>query len=198
RPVRGRGLRAVAGARDAVVPLFADLRARHAGTAGWPHVRTRRHGGDRGWLLLIVTQIPGAARAVRSYDRYARERLQEHPDSDFVVGLKVFPSLSSPPTPLSLTNDLGLADSIGAGALAVYFTPKGASAETLDSVEHVLEDVRGSRRVIAALDLSDEHRVPPAEREAYLRDRVADVERIARRLHPDFVVPVVDPNGTAV
>jgi len=151
-----------------------------------------------GWLLLIVTQIPGAARAVRSYDRYARERLQEHPDSDFVVGLKVFPSLSSPPTPLSLTNDLGLADSIGAGALAVYFTPKGASAETLDSVEHVLEDVRGSRRVIAALDLSDEHRVPPAEREAYLRDRVADVERIARRLHPDFVVPVVDPNGTAV
>src|SRR6185312_1998353 len=41
RPVRGRGLRAVAGARDAVVPLFADLRARHAGTAGWPHVRTR-------------------------------------------------------------------------------------------------------------------------------------------------------------
>src|SRR6185312_10109780 len=129
-----------------------------------------------GWLLLIVTQIP---RAARSYDRYARERLQEHPDSDFVVGLKVFPSLSNPPTPLSLTNDLGLADSIGAGALAVYFTPKGASAETLDSVEHVLEDVRGSRRVIAALDLSDEHRVPPAEREAYLRDRVADVERIA-------------------
>src|SRR6185312_4970001 len=36
-----------------------------------------------------------------------------------------------------------------------------------------------------------------AERESYLRDRVADVERIARRLHPDFVVPVIDPNGAA-
>lgn len=177
------------------VPVFAPV------TPGRPNGRMLVRGVmalvAAAWLLLIVTQVPSAARAVRSYDRYARQRLQEHPDSDFVVGLKVFPTLTDPPTPLSLTNDLGLADSIGAGALTIYFTPNGASAATLDSVEHVMDDVRGSRRVIAALDLSEERRVPPAAREAYLRDRVADVERIARRLHPDFVVPVVDPNGAA-
>jgi hypothetical protein len=177
------------------VPVFAPV------TQGRPNARMLVRGVmalvAAGWLLLIVSQVPPAARAVRSYDRYARQRLQEHPDSDFVVGLKVFPTLSDPPTPVSLTNDLGLADSIGAGALTIYFTPAGASAATLDSVSHVMDDVRGSRRVIAALDLSAEHRVSPGALAPYLRDRVADVERIARRLHPDFVVPVVDPVGAA-
>ena len=177
------------------VPVFAPV------TQGRPNARMLVRGVmalvAAGWLLLIVSQVPPAARAVRSYDRYARQRLQEHPDSDFVVGLKVFPTLSDPPTPVSLTNDLGLADSIGAGALTIYFTPAGASAATLDSVSHVMDDVRGSRRVIAALDLSAEHRVSPGALAPYLRDRVADVERIARRLHPDFVVPVVDPTGAA-
>ncbi|HEY7895103.1 MAG TPA: hypothetical protein VIC24_09410 [Gemmatimonadaceae bacterium] len=177
------------------LPIFAPV------TPGRPNGRMLVRGTmallAAAWTVLIVLQVPSAARAVHSYDRYARERLQEHPDSDFVVGVKVFPTLSDPPTPVSLTSDLGLADSIGAGALTMYFTPKGASAATLDSVEHVMDDVRGTRRVIAALDLSDERPVPVAERESYLRARVADVERIARRLHPDFVVPVIDPNGAA-
>ncbi|MGH7648523.1 MAG: hypothetical protein ACREND_10425, partial [Gemmatimonadaceae bacterium] len=177
------------------LPIFAPV------TPGRPNGRMLVRGAmallAAAWTIVIVTQVPSAARAVRSYDRYARERLQEHPDSDFVVGVKVFPSLSDPPTPVSLTSDLGLADSIGAGALTIYFTPRGASAATIDSVEHVMDDVRGSRRIIAALDLSDERTVPAAERQAYLRDRLADVERIARRLHPDLLVPVIDPNGAA-
>lgn len=177
------------------LPIFAPV------TPGRPNGRMLVRGTmallAAAWTVLIVLQVPSAARAVRSYDRYARQRLQEHPDSDFVVGVKVFPTLSDPPTPVSLSSDLGLADSIGAGALTIYFTPRGASATTLDSVEHVMDDVRGTRRVIAALDLSDERPVLPAERESYLRERVANVERIARRLHPDFVVPVIDPNGAA-
>ncbi|HKV52547.1 MAG TPA: hypothetical protein VJO52_15235 [Gemmatimonadaceae bacterium] len=178
------------------LPIFAPV------TPGRPNARMLVRGAmaflAAAWTALIVLQIPSAARAVHSYDRYARERLQEHPDSDFVVGVKVFPTLSEPPTPVSLTSDLGLADSIGAGALTIYFTPKGASAATLDSVAHVMDDVRGTRRVIAVLDLSGERPVRAVERESYLRERVADVERIARRLHPDFVVPVIDPNGAAV
>lgn len=177
------------------LPIFAPV------TPGRPNGRMVVRGAmallAAAWTVLIVLQVPSAARAVRSYDRYARERLQEHPDSDFVVGVKVFPTLSDPPTPVSLASDLGLADSIGAGAITIYFAPRGANAATLDSVEHVMDDVRGTRRVIAALDLSDERMVPVAQREAYLHERVADVERIARRLQPDYLVPVVDPNGGA-
>lgn len=177
------------------LPIFAPV------TPGRPNGRMLVRGTmallAAAWTVLIVLQVPSAARAIHSYDRYARERLQEHPDSDFVVGVKVFPTLSEPPAPVSLASDLGLADSIGAGALTVYFTPRGATAATLDSVDHVMDDVRGTRRVIAALDLSGEQPVRAAERESYLRERVADVERIARRLHPDFVVPVIDPNGAA-
>ncbi len=149
------------------------------------------------WAVSLLANIAPGARAVRSYDRYARERLQERPDSDFVIGLKVFPSLSAPPAPISVSSDLSLADSVGPGALSVYVTPEGTMAATLDSLAHVLDDVRTDKVLVVALDLSREKGVPPSAQAAYLRDRVADVARIERHLHPEMLVPVVDPAGAA-
>jgi hypothetical protein len=149
------------------------------------------------WGTLIVTQIPAALRAVRSYDRYATARLQERPDSGFAVGLKVFPTLTGAPSPLALQNDLSLADSVGAGALSLYLAPRAIAGAVLDSLSHALEDARTNRRLIVALDLGAEPALPPGEAARYFRRRVADLQQIARRLHPDYLVPAIDPVGSA-
>lgn len=149
------------------------------------------------WGALILVYLPAGARAVRSYARYVDDRLQERPDSDFTIGLKIFPVVTSAPASLALRSDLALADSIGAGALSIYVTPEGATNAVLDSVAHSVEDSRAGRRLIAALDLSHARAVPPGARDAYLRARVTDIQRIVRRLQPDLLVPVVDPNGAA-
>ncbi|MDQ3812111.1 MAG: hypothetical protein M3336_17660, partial [Chloroflexota bacterium] len=151
------------------------------------------------WAALIVVAFPKATRAVRSYARYAGERLQERPRGDFLIGLKIFPTLSDGPPPLGLKSDLALADSLGVAAISVYVAPDGASRRALDSLAHSLDEQRrGGKRLIVALDFTPTQWArPDAAAEPYLRARRGDVERIARRLRPDYLVPVVDPNGTA-
>jgi hypothetical protein len=149
------------------------------------------------WGTLIILAVPSSTRAVRSYTRYATERLQERPDSDFVVGLKVFPTRAPDVPPTLVHNDLALADSMGARALSIYLAPRGATTSALDILAREIDLARGDKRIIVALDLSREPIAPTSTRARFLRDRVGDAERIARVLRPDYVVPVVDPNGAA-
>ena len=62
------------------------------------------------WVAIIILDVPVATSAVRSYSAYTNERLTERADSDFAIGLKIFPTLTSGPPPLALENDLDLAD----------------------------------------------------------------------------------------
>jgi hypothetical protein len=148
------------------------------------------------WGTLVTVDVPAATRAVRSYTRYAGERLQERPDSNFAVGVKVFPTLSAEVPASVVQNDLALADSMRAGALSVYLAPRGTTPGALDALARAIDLARGDKRLIVALDLSREP-VSPSARARFLHDRVADVERIAHALRPDYVVPVVDPTGAA-
>jgi len=61
---------------------------------------------------LVVIELPGAFEAINSYAVHANDKLQEHPDGDFRIGLKVFPDLRSGPPPVSISNDLELADTL--------------------------------------------------------------------------------------
>ena len=149
------------------------------------------------WGTLIVLDVPAAAIAVRSYASHGTLPIQERADSDFAVGLKILPTLDGGPPPLALERDLGLADSLGVGALSIYLTPDGASGAVLDSLERTLDAERGDKLLLVALDLSGEPPLALTQRESYFAARAADLERIVTRLHPDFVVPVVDPNGAA-
>ncbi|HXT47573.1 MAG TPA: hypothetical protein VN717_02980 [Gemmatimonadaceae bacterium] len=149
------------------------------------------------WVTLIILDVPVATRAVTSYSRYTNERLTERADSDFAIGLKIFPTITSGPPPLALDNDLDLADTIGAQALSVYIAPAGTSNASLDSLAHSLADQRGDRQLFVALDLSGQHRPAASRQAAYFDDRAADIARIIRELHPDVIVPVIDPNGAA-
>ena len=177
------------------VPIVAPPTAgrRGAGTV----LRSAVAGLAAAWVAIIIVDVPVATSAVRSYSAYTNERLTERADSDFAIGLKIFPTLTSGPPPLALENDLDLADTVGAQALSVYLAPSGTSNLSLDSLAHSLADQRGDRQLFIALDLSHERKPAPAQQAAYFEARVGDLNRIVNVLHPDFIVPAIDPNGAA-
>lgn len=151
------------------------------------------------WSALTLVEIRTGLRAIQSYSVYAGDALQERPAGDFVVGLSVFPPLTAPPTPAVLRQDLDLADSLGVGALHIAVTPEGAARATLDSLARALEDRRrAGTRLIVSIGFPFDVRTlagrpVPFDTEARLRA----VERVARRLRPDYLLPVLEPYGAA-
>jgi hypothetical protein len=149
------------------------------------------------WAAIIILDVPAATGAVRSYAGYTNERLTERADSDFAIGLKIFPTLAGSAPPLAIESDLDLADTVGAQALSIYLSPSGTSNTSLDSLAHTLADERGDRQLLIALDLGHESRPAASKQAAYFNARIGDLARVVRVLHPDFIVPAIDPNGAA-
>jgi hypothetical protein len=150
------------------------------------------------WSALTVAEYVPALRAVGSYRAYAGERLQERPAGDFAVGIKVFPELAGPPPALAVRGDLALVDSVGPDALMVVLEPEGTQLAALDSLARTLESFRereGALLIVSlgyGADAGDRYRQSPA---AFTRQRLADVDRVARRLRPDYLLPAEEPYG---
>ena len=146
---------------------------------------------------LILISMPNAFQTTKSYSHYAKEQLQEHPDGDFDIGIKVLPDLRGPPPPLALDRDISLVDSLGVDAVSMIIDPEGAKLASLDSIARSVDDRRGdSALIIISLgypkDAERQFLKSPSD---YTRERIADVDRIARRLRPDILIPAVDPYG---
>lgn len=144
---------------------------------------------------LILLEMPNAFNTAKSYTRYSKEQLQEHPDGDFDIGLKVLPDLRGSPPPLALDRDISLADSLGVDAVSIVIDPEGAKLASLDSIARMVDDRRAdSILIIVALgypkDAELRFRKSPSD---YTKERIADIDRIARRLRPDIIIPAVDP-----
>jgi hypothetical protein len=148
-----------------------------------------------GFAVVFVAELPGALIAVRSYNSYAQDRLQERPRGDFTIGLRVLPALNDAPPPLALRNDMALVDSVGVGAISVVIDPSGARLAALDSLARSVEDERrDSVLLIVAVGYDrDEGEAFRRSPNAYMRTRLAAVDRIVRRLRPDIVLPARDP-----
>ena len=78
---------------------------------------------------LVVVELPGAFAGIKSYAVHDTDKLQEHPEGDFKIGLKIFPDLRSGPPPLAITNDLALADTLDVDAAAELMVEDGATLE---------------------------------------------------------------------
>lgn len=101
---------------------------------------------------LVLIEMPGAFETMRSYKKYAKEQLQEHPEGDFELGLKIFPDLDGPPPPLALEQDAKLADSLGLDAVSIVVGARGARLSSLDSIAGTVDVRRAdSVRIIIAL-----------------------------------------------
>ena len=151
------------------------------------------------WSLLTVAEYVPALRAVGSYTGYAGERLQERPAGDFAVGVKVFPALDGPPPALAVRGDLALIDSVGPDAVMVVLEPEGTRLAALDSLARSLESFRQREGSVLIVALGYDRGAREAFRRsptAYTAARLADVDRVARRLRPDYLLPADEPYGS--
>jgi hypothetical protein len=151
---------------------------------------------------LVVVELPGAYAGIKSYAQHANDQLQEHPEGDFRIGLKIFPDLRSGPPPLALTYDLSLADTLAVDAIAVVIEPEAARGVALDSLARSIDVARAdSTIVIVSLGYPKKGGEEIKQsREDYTVARLKDIDRIARRLKPDYLIPAVNPTeeGTRV
>ncbi|HEX5581367.1 MAG TPA: hypothetical protein VFX39_07315 [Gemmatimonadaceae bacterium] len=147
--------------------------------------------------LVLVVEYPRSVRAVRAFDTFADARLQERPAGDFAIGLRVFPPLDDPPTPLVLANDLSLLDSLDASVVSLTIDPAGARPVVLDSVARLLEPVRrDTLMLVVSLGYPRDARAAwRASPEGYTEARMRELREVLRRLRPDIVIPAVDPYG---
>ncbi len=148
-----------------------------------------------GIAALVIIQLPKAFNAIRSYGHYAKEQLQEHPEGDFAIGLKILPDLKGPPPPIALEQDINLSDSLGMDAVSIVIDAEGARLGALDSLARTVDDQRGdSTLIIIALAYpKDARRQFRKSKEAYTQARLADIDRISRRLRPDILLPAHEP-----
>ena len=146
---------------------------------------------------LVLVELPGGLAAIRSYRVHAKDQLQEHPDGDFKIGLKLFPDLRAGPPPLALANDLSLADTMGVDAISIVIDPEAAKGVALDSIARSVDEARtDSTLLIVSLGYpKDAESKFLKSSSAYTDERIRDVNRIARRLKPDYLLPAIEPYG---
>ncbi len=147
---------------------------------------------------LVLVELPGALAGVRSFAGHTRDQLQEHPEGDFELGLKIFPDLRNTPPPLAVEGDLALADSLDIDAISVVINPEAARGVPLDSIARSVEHSRtDSTRLIVTLGYPKKAEAEfRSDRAGYAAARLKDVDRIARRLRPDILIPAKDPYDT--
>jgi hypothetical protein len=182
------------------VPIFApSLPARWTFTR-W--ARAALAGAAIAMTALVLVELPGAYAGIKSYAVHDRDQLQEHPEGDFKIGLKIFPDLRSGPPPLAITNDLDLADTLDVDAISIVIDPEAARGVALDSLARSIEVARAdSTIIIVALGYPRKGGEEIKQsRDAYTTARLKDIDRIARRLKPDYLIPAVDPldEGTRI
>jgi hypothetical protein len=146
---------------------------------------------------VTVLELPRGLGVVASYAPFASERLSERPAGDFSVGVSALTRLSGAPPALAVRNDVPLVDSLEVDAVAVRVRPGGATLAALDSLDHVLEP---ARRDSMLLVVSFEYEPGDAARRradpaAFDARRLALVDRLARALRPDVLLPAGSPYG---
>ncbi|MDZ7631248.1 MAG: hypothetical protein U5K74_07850 [Gemmatimonadaceae bacterium] len=152
-------------------------------------------------IVAFSSELPLSIRAVQSFSRWTLAPLRERPpDTPLLVGVQVLPVLRGTPAPLALRYDIDLADSANVDAIAVTVAPGGATPRALDSLARALEKYRADSTLIVVTlgwDVEEALRVRFAPT-AWERDRIQLVDQVVRRLRPDVLVPLEDPNGLGV
>lgn len=175
------------------IPLFSpSLPARFGFTKAVRFVLTI---SAIGMAALVLVYIPSGVDAIHSFRAHAKDHLQEHPDGDFRIGLKIFPDLRSGPPPLALTSDLELVDTLGVDAISIVINPEAAKGVALDSIARSVDQARTDSTLLI-VSLGYPKNAESAFRKSaksYTDDRIKDVNRIARRLRPDYLIPAVEP-----
>lgn len=144
-----------------------------------------------GWSTLLLLSFAPATHAVWSYRTFARERIQEHPDGDFAIGVKLFPDVTElGPPDIAVERDVALAREMEATALAVTFAPGALTDASLALVARAIDEPRrAGALLVVTLAVSDEATPARPRDAAWQAARVREVEMLVRLLRPEYFVP---------
>ena len=147
------------------------------------------------WVVLFISQLTQADQAVSSYRIHnpAVEKLQERPDGDFDIGLKILPDLTGSPAPVAIRNDLQLADTLGVSVVSVVIVPEKMDRQALDSLAHTLDLLRRDSTELIVTMGYPRSIFSLSGRTFNDTRRLETIERVVRRLHPDVLLPAEDP-----
>jgi hypothetical protein len=127
-------------------------------------------------LVFVGTELPAAQRSSTAWRSIGNDRTSERTREGFASALRILPALSGLPPSTALRNDLALADSLDVQALLVRVAGTGSTAAALDSLGRALDSYRRDSTALL-IALSGE-----------TRDVAATVERVVRRVKPDYLV----------
>jgi hypothetical protein len=147
------------------------------------------------FFVVFMTRLTVADLAVNSYGVHDPrvEKLQERPDGDFDIGLKIFENVEGPPTSLAVRNDLALADTLGVAIVNVVIVPEAMDRAAMDSLARVLDVVRSDSTQIFVTLGYPSRLVPLPGRTFNDTRRLRTIDDVVRRLHPDVLIPAQDP-----
>ena len=147
------------------------------------------------WVIVFITQLTPAVDAVSSYRIHdpRSERLQERPEGDFEIGLKLFPDLTGAPPPVAIRNDIRLVDTLEAAVVNVVIVPEEMTGLELDSLARTLDLIRRENtQLIVTLGYA-QPLLPRLGRTFSDARRLQTIDGVMRRLRPDILVPAEDP-----
>lgn len=142
--------------------------------------------GCAGVIAFSGLALPKAARSLLAAGTLAMVTPDSGARGELSVGLRVFGALGGLPSGVTARRDMALADSLGLTALHVELDPSAATAAVLDSIARSIEPRRDSLTLVVTLTLGA--RAAPGTGDAE-RARLALIDRIVRRLHPDVLLP---------
>ena len=133
---------------------------------------------------LLVLEWPRGVGAVRSYTSSLTLPMQARPSGDFVIGMRLFPTLGGPPAARVVIADLAMAEAFAPEVILLVIDEDGARASALDSLSRVLEPFRAdSVRIAVAMTVSR------AAARTIDPSREVALERVLLRVRPDVVFP---------
>ena len=144
---------------------------------------------------VLLLELPRGIGTVRSYQAWASERLSERPAGDFAIGVSLLPPMGGPPPTVATRWDVPLLDSLDVQAVRVTLRGGALTFGALDSLQRTLDPARrDSLRLVVSIAFEREdgaqRRADPARFDAR---RLALVERVARALRPDVLLPAGAP-----
>jgi hypothetical protein len=142
------------------------------------------------WVVLFV--VIGLFQAPSAVSAHAADLIHERPAGDFRVGLKIFPDVVRAPSGPAARNDLALADTLDVRAVTVVIAP-GASRAAIDSVGLLLGQLDDSITVIVAIGYRGKVLPEITHPSLDQTGRLAILDYIVRKLHPDILLPAEDP-----
>jgi hypothetical protein len=198
----GSAVATVAGGASAMSPLHATIPLLSpAHPSRWPIIagwRLAVAALAAAWVVLIVAGWANGKRAVEAYDRFASVELRVRPDEPFAVGLEILPPLGAPPLAAALRYDMELVGNGQLDAVLVTIARRGAGNLALDSIARALEPFRRDGLILIA-GMAPVDAVTRTDRSSSADSAsVAAVQRVARRLRPDYLIALDDPIGADV